>query len=71
MKKKELRVIRKRIQKLRFDRGLSQQRVADYLDVSQNAYHKIENGHTKLQVVTLLVLSDLFEISIHDFFKDL
>lgn len=71
MKEKELQLICDRIRKLRYEKGLTQERVANHLNISQNAYHKIENGRTKLLVVTLLMLTDIFKVNLSDFFEDL
>ena len=69
--KKEIQAICNKIRILRYERGLTQQKVASILDISQNAYNKIENGKTKLLVVTILCLADIFEADINDFFTDL
>ena len=71
MKEKEIQSICNKIRILRYERGLTQQKVASILDISQNAYNKIENGKTKLLVVTILCLADIFEADINDFFTDL
>ena len=71
MKEKEIQVICNKIRILRYERGLTQQKVASILDISQNAYNKIENGKTKLLVVTILCLADIFEADVKDFFTDL
>lgn len=68
MKEKELQLICNRIRKFRYEKGLSQQNVADKLNMSQNAYFKIESGQTRLLLVTVLLLADIFEVSLCDFF---
>ena len=70
MKEKEIQSICNKIRILRYERGLTQQKVASILDISQNAYNKIENGKTKLLVVTILCLADIFEADVNDFFTD-
>jgi len=70
MKEKELQLICDKIRKLRYEKGLTQEQVANHLNMSQNAYHKIENGRTKLLVVTLLMLADLFKVNPNDFFEN-
>ncbi len=70
MKEKELQLICDKIRKLRYDQGLSQEKVANHLNISQNAYHKIENGRTKLLVLTLLMLADVFKVSPNHFFEN-
>lgn len=44
----ELKEIRERIKRIRFEKGLTQDNMADMLSISQNAYHKLENGHTRI-----------------------
>ena len=71
MKEKEIQAICNKIRILRYERGLTQQKVASILDISQNAYNKIENGKKqKLLVVTILCLADIFEADVNDFFTD-
>ena len=50
----------------RIKKGYSQEYIGDQLGLSQYAYHKIENGKTKLQVKCLLELCEVLEIEIHD-----
>ena len=68
MKEKELHFICDAIRKFRYQKSMSQQQVANQLKISQNAYYKIENGHTKLTVLTLLCLVDVFGVPLRDFF---
>ncbi len=69
MKKEQLELIYVRIRKFRYQKNYTQQYVADHLKISQNAYYKIENGQTKLLVSTLLSLSEIFEVTLCDFFS--
>ena len=71
MKEKELQLICNKIRKLQYNKNLTQEKVANHLNISQNAYDKIENGRTKLLVVTLLMLSDIFEVNPNDFLENL
>jgi len=50
----------------RIKKGYSQEYIGDQLGLSQYAYHKIENGKTKLQVKCLLELCEVLEIEIQD-----
>ena len=50
----------------RIKKGYSQEYLGDQLGLSQYAYHKIENGKTKLQVKCLLELCEVLEIEIQD-----
>ncbi|MCO4292465.1 helix-turn-helix domain-containing protein [Solitalea sp. MAHUQ-68] len=47
---------------IRIKKGLSQHGVALRLNISQNAYWKIENGETGLSIDHLLSLADTFDI---------
>lgn len=71
MKEKELQLICDRIRRYRYEKGFSQQNIADQLNISQNAYHKIENGQTRLLMKTVLLLADIFEVHLCDFFSEL
>ena len=50
----------------RTKKGYSQEYLGDQLGLSQYAYHKIENGKTKLHLNCLLKLCKLLEIEIQD-----
>ena len=50
----------------RTKKGYSQEYLGDQLGLSQYAYHKIENGKTKLHLNCLLELCKLLEIEIQD-----
>ena len=47
----------------RIKKGYSQEYVAFYLNITQKAYSKIENGHTKLTVNRLKELAIILDIS--------
>lgn len=51
---------------IRTQKGFSQQKVADYLGVSRQAYCNYENGKREASYETLLQLAELFETSIDD-----
>ena len=53
-----------RIKKLREHRNYTQQYMADKLDISQNAYSKIENGATKLTVDRLGEIAELLDVPV-------
>ncbi len=52
------------IKKIRQFRNFTQQYVADKLNISQNAYSRIENGSTKLTIERLEQISKLLSVSI-------
>ncbi|WP_019991486.1 helix-turn-helix domain-containing protein [Rudanella lutea] len=53
----------KKIRQFRERRGLSQEYMATKLDISQNAYYKLETGETRLKVDTLKQISDILEVN--------
>ena len=52
------------IKKARLDRNYSQEYVAGRLDISQNAYSKIELGHTKITVDRLSAIAEILELNL-------
>ncbi|GAB3801418.1 helix-turn-helix transcriptional regulator [Virgibacillus kimchii] len=59
------------LKRLREERGIKQNFVAKKLGITQNYYSQIENGHRHPQVEHLLILRDLFNVSLDEiFFKD-
>ncbi len=58
------------IKKNRELRNYTQEFVAKQMNISQNAYSKIENGYTQLTVNHLMELSRILEVSIVDLLKD-
>lgn len=58
------RKIGERISKQRRKLGLTQQNIYDEIDISQNHYSRIENGHVGISIDKLIQLSDILNISI-------
>lgn len=58
------RKIGERISDQRRKLGLTQQNIYDKLDISQNHYSRIENGHVGISIDKLIQLSDILNISI-------
>ncbi len=56
--------IRKNIKSLRESRHLSQQKMADLLNIERNTYRNIENGPTKIINPVLFEISDILEVSV-------
>lgn len=50
--------------------GISQEQMAYELGISQNCYHKIEAGKTKIKVVTLLKIADILSMNYKDLFLE-
>lgn len=59
-----------RIRKLRQERGISQENVADELGITHSAYAKIERGETDPNLSRLFDLAKIFNIGITDFFTE-
>ena len=53
---------------LREERGIKQNFIAEKLGVTQNYYSQIENGHRNPQLNHLLILRDLFDVSLDEIF---
>ena len=59
------------LKQMREERGLKQNFVAKKLGITQNYYSQIENGHRPPQVEHLLILRNLFNVSLDEiFFND-
>ena len=53
-----------RIRNLREDNDLSQEKIAQYLSVSQRAYSRYENGERSIPTEILIKLADYYHTSI-------
>ncbi len=58
--------IRKRIKKIRVEKGYSQEYMADMLSISQNAYHKLERGRTRINLKKFIEIAKILEIEISE-----
>lgn len=54
----------KYLKELRQSRGVSQQVVADYLEITRQAYSNYENGNRAPDTETLLKLGEYFDVSV-------
>jgi transcriptional regulator with XRE-family HTH domain len=63
MEEVDLNAIGYRIQQQRNNLGLTQQYMCDKLDITQNHYSRIENGHVGMSFNILLQLSQILKIS--------
>lgn len=52
------------LRKLRIAKGVSQQSVADYLEITRQAYSNYENGNRAPDTETLLKLAEYFEVTV-------
>jgi len=55
----------RRLRYLREQAGLTQSEVAEHLCVSQAAYCRLEKGEVELALTKLFVLSELYQVSLH------
>lgn len=53
----------KRIRDLREDSDMTQQKVADYLGISQTMYARYERGENELPIRHLILLCKLYSVS--------
>ena len=59
-----------KLQTLRKERSLSQEQLAELLNVSRQSISKWESGQTFPEINKLIILSDLFNITLDDLVKD-
>ena len=62
--------LKDKIQQLRKNKNLSQERIAEKLNISRQAVAKWENGETTPDISNLVQISDLFNISLDRLLKD-
>ena len=62
-------VIRERIRVIRIEKGYSQDYMADMLKISQNAYHKLEKGHTRIHLEKFIDIAEILEIEPSELLK--
>jgi transcriptional regulator with XRE-family HTH domain len=60
--------IGKKIRILRLEKGLSQEKLAEYTNMSREHISCLERGQNLASIETLYALAKFFEISIKDFF---
>lgn len=53
-----------RIRELREDFSMTQQKVADLLNVGQRTYADYESGKTRIPVDSLLILANFYDVSL-------
>jgi transcriptional regulator with XRE-family HTH domain len=59
------------IRQKRTELRYSQEYMAFKLNQTQNAYCKVELGHTKVTLVKLIEICEIFEVEVHDFLKSI
>ncbi len=61
--------IGKKIRNLRLEKGISQEKLAEYINMSREHISCIERGKNLTTIETLYEMSKFFEIDIKDFFE--
>lgn len=59
-----------KLKMLRKEKGLSQEQLAELLNVSRQSVSKWESGQTYPEIDKLIILSDLFKITLDDLVKE-
>ena len=54
----------KRLREVRMQKGLTQQKMADKLDISLNAYQKYEQAERSPSLECLVAIADIFDVSL-------
>lgn len=63
-------LLRINIRRLRMERGLSQQDLADELEIDVSGVCNLENGRRELRATELPILAELFGIPLSDLYKE-
>jgi transcriptional regulator with XRE-family HTH domain len=58
------------IRRLRISKEISQEAIANSLNMTQSAYAKLERGQTKLSLERFLQISDFFDVDKSVLFED-
>ena len=66
----DYRAIGSRIRKYRLERGLTQENVSEYADLTPAHYSHIERGNTKPSLPTLISIANVLDVSIDDLLCD-
>ena len=61
--------IRERIKIIRIEKGYSQDYMAYMLNISQNAYHKLEKGHTRIHLEKFIDIAEILEVNFSELLK--
>ncbi|WP_397444707.1 helix-turn-helix domain-containing protein [Polaribacter sp. R77954] len=68
--KDEYKAILDHLTSIRQDKGYTQYQVGYKLGISDTAYSKLENGHSKLDLERLIFILKIFDVSLKDFFEN-
>ncbi len=61
--------IHHKIRQIREEKGIKQQSIADFLNIAQGSYAKIENGQQQIKADVLKQIADFLGAEIEDFYK--
>ena len=53
-----------RIREIREERGLTQQKIADFLHIGQRTYSDYESGKTRIPIDSIIILAKLYNVSL-------
>ena len=59
--------IRERIKAIRIEKGYSQDYMAQMLNISQNSYHKLEKGYTRIHLEKFIEIAKILEVEFFGF----
>lgn len=62
-------IIGKKIKQIRIEKGLSQEKLSEKIDISPRQMCTIENGNSFPSIETFVKISEVLEININDFFN--
>ncbi len=62
--------IGRQIRSARVERGLKQEQIARFLDLTRTAVTNIETGRQGIQVHQLMMIADVLEVSLSDLLED-
>ena len=65
-----MNLILQNIRRLRISKEISQEAIANSLNMTQSAYAKLERGQTKLSLERFLQISDFFDVDKSVLFED-
>ncbi len=63
-------LIHHKIKEIRESKNISQEKIAAKLGISQNTYHLIETGKSKLKFDHVLLIADFLEVGINELLPD-
>ncbi len=63
--------IAQKLKSLRKKKGLTQQKIADFLHMSQNAYSLLEAGKSKIDIERLYQVAAFYEVAVYDILENL